>query len=152
MSSISPSNSLTRFTTSVRIARPVAAVFAFVADPRTFPDWNSAVERVVAKSRPTPAVGARYAMSRLLPDGRASNDLEIVTWDPPSEFAIQTTSGPTPFVYRYSFTPEDGGTLVRLLAEFELGAPALIQPLVARGVKRGVDANFSTLRAILERT
>ena len=120
MSPISPSSSLTRFTTSVRIARPVDAVFAFVADPRTFPDWNSAVESVVATSRPTPAVGARYDMSRLLPDGRASNELEIVTSDP----RASSSSG-------------------RRAARRRLS-------VAARAVKRGVDTNFATLRAILE--
>jgi|SRR5215207_9643033 len=139
------------FTTSVHVFRPLEDVFAYAADPRTFPDWNSAVESVVATSPSGPAAGARYVMSRQLPDGRASNELEIVSWAAPSDFTIRTTSGPTPFVYRYSFTPADGGTLVTLVAEVDLGVPGFMQPLVARGVKRGVDANFSTLRAILER-
>jgi len=32
-----------KFTTSVHIDRPVDDVFAYVADPRNFPAWNSAV-------------------------------------------------------------------------------------------------------------
>jgi uncharacterized protein YndB with AHSA1/START domain len=144
---------MTRFETAVRIARPVDAVFAYVADPRHFADWNSAVERVDAAPGPGSGVGARYVMHRRLPGGPAVNELEITAWEAPREFAIRTTSGPTPFAYRYGFAPADGGTEVRLDAEVELGgAAALAPPLAARLVKRGVDANFAQLRELLEST
>jgi hypothetical protein len=59
---------------------------------------------------------------------------------------------PYPVRYGYQFASSDGGTLVRLLAAFELtGAAALAGRLAAPIVKRGVDANLATLRAILER-
>ena len=38
---------MTRFETTVAIARARDAVFAYVADPRHFPAWNSAVESAV---------------------------------------------------------------------------------------------------------
>ena len=43
--------------------------------------------------------------------------------------------------------PTDGGTLVTLRAEAEVPGPAV---LVKHAVKRGVDANLATLKAILE--
>jgi uncharacterized protein YndB with AHSA1/START domain len=125
------------FTTSVHIERPVDDVFAYVADPRNFPAWNSAVEDV------SPAGGNRYVMRRQLPGGPATNELEITASEPPALFAIRTTSGPTPFSYRYEFEPADGGTLVTLVGEVELPR------LLARLLRRGVDANLATLRAIL---
>ena len=134
--------SSTSFTTSIHIDRPVEDVFTRVADPRGFPDWNSAVESVYATS-----VGQRYVMHRRLPGGRVTNDLEIFERQPPTTFAIRTISGPTPFVYRYRFEPADRGTLVTLDAEVELPGWAA---LAARGVKRGVDANLATLKSILE--
>jgi len=84
-------------------------------------------------------------MQRQLPGGRATNDLEVTTSDSPATFEIRTTSGPTPFVYRYRFDPAGAGTLLTLEAEVELPG------LIARLLKRGVDANFATLRSILER-
>jgi carbon monoxide dehydrogenase subunit G len=138
-------SSTSRFTTTIQIRRPVADVFARVADPRGFPDWNSAVESVQAS-------GQRYVMHRRLPTGPATNELEIVERQPPTAFAIRTTSGPTPFVYRYRFEPVDGGTLVTLVGEVELsGLAALAGPVAMHAVKRGVDANLATLRSILER-
>jgi hypothetical protein len=46
-----------------------------------------------------------YSMERELPSGRVRNELVIVAWERPSAFAIRTTSGPTPFVYRFASLP-----------------------------------------------
>ena len=124
--------------TSVRIARPIADVFAYVSDPRRFPAWNSAV-RAVRETSPPGAVGSTYAMERDLPTGRAHNDLEIVALDPPAEFAIRTTSGPTPFLYRYRFSADGAATVVELDGEIEV--PRLLAP----GLRRGIAANLATL-------
>jgi uncharacterized protein YndB with AHSA1/START domain len=139
------------FEATVEVARPRDEVFAYVADPRSFPEWNSAVASVEALSRPAPAVGARYLMRRRLPTGPASNELAIVAWAPPDTFVVRTTSGPTPFTYNYRFADTARGTAVRLLAEIELpGTGPLIGRFAARAVKRGVDDNLATLRGILE--
>ena len=127
--------------TSVRIDRPAEAVFALLSDPLRLPLWNSAVESV----RPT---GPAYAMRRRLPGGRADNELEIVASEPPSLFAIRTTSGPTPFSYRYRLVPDGEATVVEFDGTVELGGP---QALVGRAIKRGIDANLATLRNTLER-
>jgi len=119
--------------TSVRIERPIEEAFAYVSDPLRFPAWNSAVRSVRQISSST------YEMERDLPTGRAHNELEIVVLDPPAEFAIRTTSGPTPFVYRYRFSEDGTGT--RLDFEAEIQMPRLAGPLI----KRGIEANLATL-------
>jgi uncharacterized protein YndB with AHSA1/START domain len=139
------------FETSVRIDRPVEAVFDFVSDPTTFPRWNSAVQSVQETSAGADGVGATYRMERELPNGRAENDLEVVEVNRPTLFVIRTTSGPTPFLYRYVFTDEEGSTLLELAAEVELGGLAgALGPIASRAVKRGVDSNFADLKRILE--
>jgi uncharacterized protein YndB with AHSA1/START domain len=131
--------------TSIRIARPADDVFALLSDPLRFPLWNSAVTGVDGG-------GTSYVMHRSLPTGPAENGLEIVEREAPRRFAIRTTSGPTPFLYRYSLTDTDTGTVVALDASVELdGAFGLLGPLAGRAVKRGIDANLASLRAALER-
>jgi uncharacterized protein YndB with AHSA1/START domain len=143
---------VTNFETSVRIERPIEAVFDYVSDPSTFPRWNSAVQSVKETSSGAAGVGATYLMERELPDGRAENDLEVVEINRPSLFVIRTTSGPTPFLYRYVLTDEQSSTLLELAAEVELGGLAgALGPLASRAVKRGVDSNFADLKRILER-
>src|SRR4029453_15102922 len=137
--------------TSVRIERPVNDVFDYVSDPRNFPAWNSAVQTVRETPPGSTGAGETTSMCRGLPRGRAENDLEVLALRRPTEFEIRTTSGPTPFVYRYRFTDEEAATLMELAAEVELGGIAgALGPLASRGVKRGVDSNFADLKRILE--
>jgi len=139
------------FETDVRIDRPIEEVFTYVSDPRNFPHWNSAVQAVRKTSEDQDAVASTYSMERQLPTGRAVNELEIVARDPSREFAIRTTSGPTPFVYRYRFSRENGETVVQLNVEVELpSAAAFIPQLVRRAVRNGVDDNLAALKRILE--
>jgi hypothetical protein len=90
-------------------------------------------------------------MERALPSGRTINELEVVAREPPRNFAIHTTAGPTPFLYRYQLSEENGETVVKLDAEVELPAAAsFLSQLARRLVKKGVDDNLATLKQILE--
>jgi uncharacterized protein YndB with AHSA1/START domain len=138
------------FETQVRIDRPIEEVFAYVSDPLNFPRWNSAVEAVGKTSAGENGAASRYSMVRNLPGGRAVNELEVVESQRPHEFAIRATAGPTPFLYRYRFTTENGETVVKLDAQVELaGAVAFLPAFARRAVKKGVDDNLATLTQIL---
>jgi uncharacterized protein YndB with AHSA1/START domain len=138
------------FETDVRIDRPVEEVFAYVSDPLNFPRWNSAVQAVRKTSAGPNGVASTYSMVRELPTGRAVNELEVVASEP-RKFTIRTTAGPTPFLYRYQFSAENGETVVKLDADVELpGAAAFLPQLARRLVKKGVTDNFATLKQILE--
>jgi carbon monoxide dehydrogenase subunit G len=145
------------FETSVRIDRPIEQVFAFVSDPIQFPHWNSAVQAVRRTSAvrgasgETAESGSTYSMERELPSGRVENGLEVFVRKQPTEFGIRTTSGPTPFVYDYAFASDGEDTIVHLDASVELaGIAAVLGPLAARAVRRGVDLNFTALKRTLE--
>jgi uncharacterized protein YndB with AHSA1/START domain len=139
------------FQTSIAIDRPLGEVFAYVSDPANFPSWNSAVQDVRPTSAAANNPGSTYAMTRQLPTRAARNQLEIVASEQPHEFAIRTTTGPTPFLYRYRFAFENGKTIVQLDAQVELdGVAAFMPQLARRAVKHGVDDNLATLKLILE--
>jgi uncharacterized protein YndB with AHSA1/START domain len=138
------------FETELHLDRPIEVVFAYVSDPLNFPRWNSAVEAVRKTSAGKNGVGSTYSMERNLPGGPAVNELEVVACERPHEFAIRATAGPTPFLYRYRFTTENGETVVKLYAEVELpGAAAFLPALARRAVKNGVDDNLATLKHVL---
>ena len=138
------------FKTAVTIERPVEEVFDYVSDPRNFPSWNSAVQAVNLTSGQGEA-GSIYLMERELPAGRAENGLEVVNRERPTAFTIRTTSGPTPFVYRYRFDSDGAAARVELSADVELsGIAGALGPLASRVVKRGADSNFADLKRILE--
>jgi hypothetical protein len=122
-----------------------------VSDPFNFPHWNSAVQAVRGTSEIAGAVGSTYSMQRELPSGQVENGLEVFERERPTGFGIRTTSGPTPFTYRYRLAPDGADTVIRLDASVELpGVAAVLGPLAARAVRRGVDANFAALKRALE--
>jgi uncharacterized protein YndB with AHSA1/START domain len=140
---------MTRFESSVRTSRPIAEVFAYVSDPLNLPRWNSASAPYGQEGE----VGSTYMIERELPSGPVHNELVIVAHVPRGEFGIRTTSGPTPFTYRYRFSTANGETVLHLDAAVELtGAAALLCPLAGRAIKRGVDDNFGELKRLLEPT
>jgi uncharacterized protein YndB with AHSA1/START domain len=96
------------FETDVHIERPIEEVFAYVSNPVNFPRGNSAVKAVRKTSAGENGVASTYRMERELPTGCAVNELEVVACERPREFAIRTTAGPTPFLYRYRFSAEKG--------------------------------------------
>jgi uncharacterized protein YndB with AHSA1/START domain len=139
------------FETSVRVGRPIEEVFAFVADPLLLPRWNSAVQAVHVTSGEAGGLGSTYSMQRELPTGPVENGLEVFERERPTEFGIRTTSGPTSFRYRYRFASDGNDTVVHLDAGVDLpGVAAVLGPLAAWAVRRGVDANFATLKHTLE--
>ena len=136
-----------RVETNIRIRRDIDSVFAYVTDPRQMPAWNSAVTDVRPEDGEN---GRRYVMTRHLPTGTATNGLLVTAVDAPARFAIETTSGPTPFRYEYRFTAADGATTVALDARADLASLGVLAPLARRGLARGIEANLQTLRRLLE--
>jgi hypothetical protein len=141
-----------RIETQIELAPRPAVAFAQLADLKRLPAWNSEVQRVVPRLRGPPVAGSRYAMSRRLPQGDVDDELEVVTIDPPRELVLRTIGGATPFTYRYTLSARhDGGTLLQLVAEVQLGPTAeLLGPVARRAVRHGIDDNLQTLRAILD--
>ena len=134
----------------IRIERTINDVFTYVADPENLPAWNSAVTDV----RPNPATGDRpstFTLTRSLPTGVATNRLRIVAFEPPERFAIETTSGPTPFHYEFRFHEDGGVTVITLAAQADVGPVGnLLGPLARRGLASGIHANLTALKRILD--
>lgn len=142
---------MVRFRAEVVIDRPVEAVFSFVAHAENGSMWNSAVREVTKASDGAVGIGTEYRMSRQLPQGRVENTVQVVDYEPNERYAIRVISGPTPFLYRYTFEPRGDRTRMSLAAEGSLGGAAdLLSPLASIVVKRGVQANFQTLKDLLE--
>jgi uncharacterized protein YndB with AHSA1/START domain len=128
----------------IRVERDIGDVFAYVANPERLPEWNSAVTDV------RPDNHSEYVMTRHLPTGRATNGLRVMTFEPPSRFAIETTSGPTPFHYEFRFSENEDATSVELHARADLGPVAnLLGPVARRALEGGIRTNLETLRSIL---
>jgi hypothetical protein len=56
--------------TRMRIERPIEDVFDYMADPRNFPRWNSAVRSVIETAVTEDGAGATYTMQTQPPHGQ----------------------------------------------------------------------------------
>ncbi len=135
---------------TVTIARPVEAVFAFVADGETGPRWRSGdieVRRISGEG-----VGTRYAQTVPGPMGRrVAADYEITVFEPDRRLEFQTIAGPVRPHGRFDYEPVEGGTRVTFAIDAELtGLRRLFMGgMVQRSMDAGV-ASLDTLKRILE--
>jgi carbon monoxide dehydrogenase subunit G len=126
----------------VIIARPVEAVFAFVADGEQCPRWRSGVLDI--KRISGEGVGTRYAQGVAGPMGRrVAADYEITVHDPPRRIEFQTLAGPVRPHGRYDLEPAEGGTRLT----FSLDAPlsGLRRLLMGSMVQRTMDGEVRAL-------
>jgi hypothetical protein len=90
-------------------------------------------------------------MERTLPTGEAVNELAIATYDCPTDFAMETRSGPTPFAYHFHFSPDGHATRLSATVEADLRSAAdVLAPLARIALRRGVEDNLATLKNLLE--
>lgn len=142
------------FHLTTAIAAAPAAVFDFVADLSTMPQWYSAVESVHLVDGSS-LRDARYVVHRSLPTGAARNEVRVASYIPHTEITFSSVSGPTPFTYRYRVSPAPPGTLLQLDGTITAaglpGPAALLGPLAERIFGRGMRDNLRQLKTIVER-
>jgi hypothetical protein len=139
------------FENTVTIRRPVADVFAFLADFENVPAWNSAIVETMKVAPGPVGVGTTYRQVRSVPR-RSEEDFEVTVFEPASRLEVQGTLGPFRARLNYALEPVAGGTRLTNAVELQgSGLLSVVVPLATSRVKRAVAANLDTLRAILER-
>lgn len=130
----------------VQIGRPVADVFAAVADPGTHPQWQSQVSRTETTDPAPLQAGATVTDVVRMLGREMSMTFEVTESDPPHALAIRMTSGPIRPVNRMTFSDQDGDTL--LISETTV--PGIMGYLMGRTVKSGQQRNLEKLKELLE--
>ena len=101
----------------VTIARPIAEVFAFVADGLNGPKWRPGVLDIALVSGS--GAGSVYRQGVKGPGGRRiAADYELTTYEPNRRLAFRTIAGPVRPTGEFRFDEVDGGTRLT----FTLGA------------------------------
>lgn len=135
---------------SVTVHRPVEAVFAFVADGETAPQWRPSV--IDIKRVSGDGAGTRYAQGVKGPIGRRiAADFEITVFEPNGRLEFQTVTGPVRPHGRYDFETVEGGTNVTFSLDAQLKG---LQRLVMSGaVQKTMDSevrNLDGLKRVME--
>jgi carbon monoxide dehydrogenase subunit G len=135
------------FENTIRVERPIAEVFAFLADLENLPKWNYYVLEVRKLSDGPTGIGTTYHQIRKTDE----QDLRIVELDPDHRVTVKTLPRSTPAL-EMRFTLSKEGEATRILDEWKLetGKPGLVERLGASRVKSSVAENLAKLKQLLE--
>ncbi|HEV7610953.1 MAG TPA: SRPBCC family protein [Steroidobacteraceae bacterium] len=138
--------------TEIDIARPVAEVAAFSADPDKAPRWYVNIKSVEWKSARPVSVGSRVAFVAHFLGRRLAYTYEFVDIVPDERLVMRTSEGPFPMETTYTWTgAEGGGTHMTLRNR---GSPhgfsKLLAPMMAIAMRRANRNDLARLKKLLE--
>lgn len=139
------------FENTVTIRRPIAAVFAFLADFENIPTWNYAIVETKKTSPGPVGVGTTYRQLRSIPS-TSEEGFQVTVFEPISRLEVHGDIGPFTATISYLLAPTDDGTRLTNVVDLESasGALRLAAPLAASRVKAAVAANLDMLKQLLE--
>ncbi len=136
---------------SVVINRPVAEVFAYVADLNTHAKWQDGlVEAKQTSSGPT-GVGSTYRYITQIAGQKVETAGEVTEYAANQKYAFKSTSGPFPLKGGFAFESAPGGTHVRFFAAAEPGGFfKLAEPILAGTLQKQMETSLGNLKKFLE--
>jgi len=139
-------------TVETQIARPVHDVFAYATDPEKLPSWQTNTVSATREDDGPYGLGSRLREVHRAPGGKELESVvEVVEYAPDRVFALEVKKG-TPIHAHITFDRAGGGTRMRFRAHGKLtGVGRLIEPLVARMLRKQFAQHLATLKQVLER-
>lgn len=127
---------------TVVISRPIADVFAYLADGENAQEWRTGILEIKKKSGD--GQGAVYRQVVKGPGGRAIDaDYEITDFDPQTHLAFRAIAGPVRPVGSYDLKDVEGETALTFRLSAELSG--LKKLLMAGQVQKTMDAEMAAL-------
>jgi uncharacterized protein YndB with AHSA1/START domain len=139
--------------TEIDIARPVAQVAAYAADPDNAPEWYANIESVEWKTEPPLQLGSVVGFVARFLGRRLAYDYEFSDLVPGERLVMRTAEGPFPMETTYTWTPTaDGGTHMTLRNQgHPAGFSKLLAPFMAPAIRHANRKDLARLKSILER-
>jgi uncharacterized membrane protein len=122
---------MVEYEASVEVARPVADVFAFVADFERMPRWAPGIVAAGLVEGSQLGRGARGYEVRRFFGRRVESTWELTAWEPPRTFTMAFASKSVRGDGRFRFEPlGQGGT--RVVVEVTAAVPGVLRRLFER--------------------
>ncbi len=133
------------------ISRPPEEVFAYISNFENNPRWQGGMKEARFTSHGPLGVGSTYAQVATFLGRRVESTFEVIDYQPNRSVKATSTSGSFPITFTRIVEPVDNGAKVSAIVEGDAtGFFKLAQPLLARMVRRSVDADYANLKEILE--
>ena len=135
---------------TIHLNKPVEQVFAFLMDTSKLSTWQSNLIKSEQLTEGPLRTGSRFREVRRINNKEEEIQGEITALEPNKRLETKTVTKPQAMV-SYSLDPEQGGT--RLKYKFVLitsGMMRLLEPVIASSIKKDTEADFETLKQMLE--
>lgn len=135
---------------TIHLNKPVEQVFAFLMDTSKLATWQSNLIKSEQLTEGPLRMGSRFREIRRINNKETEIQGEITALEPNKRLETKTATKPQAMV-SYSLDPEQGGT--RLKYKFVLitsGLMRLMEPVIASSIKKDTEADFETLKRVLE--
>lgn len=136
-------------TNTVRINRPVVAVFDYAAQFDRHPEWQSDLRSATIEG--PAAVGVKGTETRQMGPRVHTYEWRVSEFDRPNRIGFETLTGPMRPAGTMTFTAD--GEATRLEFRMELnpqGLMKLMAPMISRQVQRTNDEHMEAFKARLE--
>ncbi|MER7245001.1 SRPBCC family protein [Kribbella sp. NPDC000426] len=141
-----------KFTNTITVDRPPAAVFAYLANLENLPRWNYALGETRQLTPGPPGVGTRYVQTRTIPV-HTEESLEITELVSDQKLTISGTLNSLPAVFTYTLDAVPGGTTLTNTVDLQPPGPLkLLAPIATSRIKSAVAANLAVLKQLLEQS
>ena len=110
---------------------PVEIAYATHLDVMQWPRFVRGIEKVEMLTQGPPRVGSRFRETRLMFGRRASEEMTIAELVPAQRQVLTAENHGTRYTATATFTPQEGGTLIRLRFE---GAPVSLLARLMSGL------------------
>ena len=138
-----------KFEISVHVNRPVAEVFQYLNDPTKMPEWNATIEEATPSETPI-KVGTHIRTRGRILGRKIEGTVEVVEYEP-NKRVVQKSDEPFSWKAINTFQADNGGTRLVSACEGEShGFLKLSEPILARIVKKQLQAQFETAKELLE--
>jgi uncharacterized membrane protein len=137
---------------STVINRPVAEVFAFVANFENHPKWETDFQEVKRLTATPGGVGTTYNCLLKFPGQTATSKFEITEYAPNQKIAYAgEPAGPAKPKGNFLFESVAGGTKITARPQPEFGGLfRLLEPMMASYIRKNNVAHLSNLKRLLE--
>lgn len=133
------------------IARPPEQLFDLLSDSSRAVELMPSTTRMEKLTSGPVGVGTRFRETRMMNGEPRETDLEVVRYEPPTDYAVRNVTQGIESVYHYRLEPEGQGTRITLEATVSgSGLRALAAPVVAAILKREDSDHLARLKAVAE--
>ena len=135
---------------SIVIDRPVAEVFAFVADSANDPLWRGELVASAVVGDVREGVGTHLRQTISYQGRTAEASLEVTEFEPDARICFRAHGGIRAHGC-YDLRPEGDGTYLAVSVTVELkGAAAMLERYVSQAIEDAVSADLARLKSVLE--